>query len=1172
MITPEPEPQPLVPLSPLVEAADAALEPAFDPRKGDLPDGLPVVDIYLYPVYVDPSAPLPGASAPTIRGNVFDLTPLTYESRDWFEAAINGLSNLINMALGIETVEPGRVTVARANQILQQRNIPLQVNPDGGFSVSNDAVGGMNTFALLRSVLQPGSLAFGGLDTLAGMPDDAALAAAGFSPEFVEGFNQGRQRMQNEAALTFLSTQAYLFMQLPAGIESGNTPNLQGEGTVYTGARQGQLPGTAEGRSAIRLEYNPATRTYERVVVPLQPGALATQPGGAVVPSQGGPGSLAQQATSIIFLPGTSLDHQAGHMLRPGEDGGALAPQQPGGPSVLPGTQALPPLPQGISPQAQEAVSLFYDSVEGFRNRFNEAWQSAPQPGFTGLQLGTFDSNAAFEAARANLPEINLPELTMQFEPLEFPFQAWVNETGFSTNNTAGFTTPRFEQMVLNMNPKEQQALLDSGELSYFERVFVERQLGMHDPAEIRRRSDALFEEIAPGGDFWARRRMPGETEAEFQTRLRETGQTERIMGQGLPIPGEIPFDQLPDGALGASRLPRDILANASIPVPYIPEVLEAARQAFLGVFSFGATQLPGGAAQEGIQPITPQVPPETVDGAPVDSPIVHREVIGGQEVEFRFGTPDYPFTVHGYGATGAEGGPSADYNLLQEIHDRGWQIFSQIVGRPVIEHLLAPAQVVTFRFAEDGTTVLGADTDPFLDGGAQRRAQQEGGADTNIIMGSDFQFRPVAPDGTVGEPIPVTYEIASQPEFNVWRNHPGYDGDPIVFSLHIPTGLSLQGDGTWSGPGYLPIEPFPDPFGETMIGQVVTGLADATTQAGRFAFQAAYPIKKGAQIGAALMAAIAAGDVAFNGIVIEEGNLRTHNVANIPQAAYSISIMSGGRVPFVLYLGLDDQRPITYVGTEVPGTPPSGGALPRSQISGSGDNTYFRGLMTTSLLYMNVPSVVLEGLGFDVNGETSNELLDLAARYARSNRYWLGFFAGDEDVNFGAVTFGQPSIPVAGVGRGERLPLGAAVGGNPFILGTRVSGAEGQPLTYSAAASASLDLQGQLSYFTLGPVRFAVDGGRAINFQGLANYTTDPGAAARGVNLYRGDGGQLNLGGPNFNLVPITGDAAYLNTQATGRHPLQILMELFQPVPSERTPRFQHLEEGHGEEAPPTP
>jgi len=54
--------------------------------------------------------------------------------------------------------------------------------------------------------------------------------------------------------------------------------------------------------------------------------------------------------------------------------------------------------------------------------------------------------------------------------------------------------------------------------------------------------------------------------------------------------------------------------------------------------------------------------------------------------------------------------------------------------------------------------------------------------------------------------------------------------------------------------------------------------------------------------------------------------------------------------------------------------------------------------------------------------------------------------------------------------------------------------------------------------------------------------------------------------------FVPPDGDAQFGLEGADGRDVPGWLVEFFQPISDERTPRFEHLEEGHSEGAPPTP
>ena len=280
---------------------------------------------------VDPNAPLPGASAPTVGLDVLELTGLR-DDPGFFANAVNRLANEINRLFGLPTAEREDIARSATNFALQQRGIPLHIGHDGVVHLPNDATGGSMLARLLMELNRPGSLDPAGYSSLPNLPSPDSLVTAGYSEPFIESYEASVNDIRGDAGMAAATGLGSAFMITGARIGSGSIPHLQGEGTVYTGARQDQLPGTAEGRQQIRLEYNPQTQTFERVVVPPQGGALATQPGGPVVAPapQGGSTNLAQQASGIF--PGTTWQQQAGRMLpTTGEDAGALASQQPGG-------------------------------------------------------------------------------------------------------------------------------------------------------------------------------------------------------------------------------------------------------------------------------------------------------------------------------------------------------------------------------------------------------------------------------------------------------------------------------------------------------------------------------------------------------------------------------------------------------------------------------------------------------------------------------------------------------------------------------------------------------------------------------------------------------------------------------------------------------------------------
>ncbi|MGY6569320.1 MAG: hypothetical protein ACXIVE_10030 [Salinarimonas sp.] len=323
---PEPQPQPLVEPSPLVQAADAALEPAvqepqlldFDPHKGAIsPDHAPLV-VQTDAVIVDPSAPLPGARAQTVRLDVLELTGRR-EDPGFFANAINGLANLINQLFGLPPSSPENSARVGANFWLGQRGIPLHIGHDGIVHLTDDAAGGSMLAPLLMELNRPGSLDPAGYSALPNLPSRDLLASAGFSEDFISGFEASVDNIRRDAAVAAAVGIGFSMIGAAAQIGSGNTPHLQGEGTVYTGARQGQLPGTAEGRPQIELRFNPATGTFERVVVPPQPGGVVTQPGSGATPppSQYGPGSLIPTASGVfVFNPSTPPPPQTGPSVR----------------------------------------------------------------------------------------------------------------------------------------------------------------------------------------------------------------------------------------------------------------------------------------------------------------------------------------------------------------------------------------------------------------------------------------------------------------------------------------------------------------------------------------------------------------------------------------------------------------------------------------------------------------------------------------------------------------------------------------------------------------------------------------------------------------------------------------------------------------------------------------
>ena len=513
---PEPQPQPLVEPSPLVQAADAALEPAvqepqplvFDPLKGAIsPDHAPLV-VQTDAVIVDPSAPLPGASAPTVGLDVLELTGLR-EDPGFFANGINGLANGINRLFGLPPASLENTARSVTNFTLQQRGIPLHIGHDGIVHLTNDAAGGSMLAPLLMELNRPGSLDPAGYSALPNLPSRDLLASAGFSEDFISGFEASVDNIRGDAAAAAAVGIGTSMIGAATQIGSGSIPHLQGEGTVYTGARQGQLPGTAEGRPQIELRFNPATGTFERVVVPPQPGGVVTQPGSAVVPSQFGPGSIVPQANGIfLYLPGTSLYHQAGHMLPPGEDGGALATQQPGGP-IVPGGQAGAPMPQGLSPQAVQAAQAFqlrlqqqdigaglgpWTPGQGFEHMLNPDGSINPEA----LHL-----DGVFRQYVSGLQQINAPELSMEYVPPDF------------VSPEAAALAEQFQN-----NPEIREFFDDP-------QGYISRLAGEYSPHP----SNEWMERVMNGGSIWDDRQMPLETQAEF---LARTGQANRSARDAL--------------------------------------------------------------------------------------------------------------------------------------------------------------------------------------------------------------------------------------------------------------------------------------------------------------------------------------------------------------------------------------------------------------------------------------------------------------------------------------------------------------------------------------------------------------------------------------------------------------------------------------------------------------